>query len=118
MQRLAAQEFRATCRLNSMLWDRCFAMGFHPSKARSPGQFGPAGLSGSRGPLQEHSGLAYADFQPIYLGPADAGAAFERGAIDAWAIWDPYYALFETRPGIRVLAKRTGSLNHRQRCSR
>jgi sulfonate transport system substrate-binding protein len=55
----------------------------------------------------EKAGLTYADIQPIYLGPADAGAAFERGAIDAWTIWDPYYALFETRPGVRVLAKWT-----------
>ena len=55
----------------------------------------------------EKAGLTYDDIQPIYLGPADAGAAFERGAIDAWTIWDPYYALFETRPGVRVLAKWT-----------
>jgi len=55
----------------------------------------------------EKGGLSYADIQPTYLGPADAGAAFERGAIDAWTIWDPYYALFETRPGVRVLAKWT-----------
>jgi NitT/TauT family transport system substrate-binding protein/sulfonate transport system substrate-binding protein len=55
----------------------------------------------------ERAGLTYADIQPVYLGPADAGAAFERGAIDAWTIWDPYYALFETRPGVRVLAKWT-----------
>ncbi len=55
----------------------------------------------------EKAGLTYADFQPIYLGPADAGAAFERGSIDAWTVWDPYFALFETRPGVRVLAKWT-----------
>jgi NitT/TauT family transport system substrate-binding protein/sulfonate transport system substrate-binding protein len=55
----------------------------------------------------EKAGLKYDDIQPIYLGPADAGPAFERGAIDAWTIWDPYYALFETRPGVRVLAKWT-----------
>ncbi len=55
----------------------------------------------------EKADLTYADIQPIYLSPADAGAAFERGAIDAWTIWDPYYALFETRPGVRVLAKWT-----------
>jgi NitT/TauT family transport system substrate-binding protein/sulfonate transport system substrate-binding protein len=53
----------------------------------------------------EKAGLAYDEVQPISLGPADASAAFERGAIDAWSIWDPYYALFETRPGVRVLAK-------------
>ena len=55
----------------------------------------------------EKAGLTYADIQPVYLGPADAGPAFERGAIDAWTIWDPYYALFETHPGVRTLAKWT-----------
>ncbi|HVY15006.1 MAG TPA: aliphatic sulfonate ABC transporter substrate-binding protein [Rhodopila sp.] len=51
----------------------------------------------------EKAGLTYDQIQPVYLGPADAGAAFEHGAIDAWSIWDPYYALFETRPGVRTL---------------
>src|SRR5580698_2311834 len=55
----------------------------------------------------EKAGLRYDEVQPVYLGPADAGAAFSQGAIDAWSIWDPYYALFETRPGVRVLAKWT-----------
>src|SRR2546423_1177787 len=27
--------------------------------------------------------------QPIYLVPADARAAFERGSVEAWVIWDP-----------------------------
>jgi len=51
----------------------------------------------------EKGGLTYDQIQPIYLGPADAGAAFERRAIDAWSIWDPYYALYEKRPGVRAL---------------
>lgn len=55
----------------------------------------------------EKAGLTYADIHPVELGPADASAAFERGSVDAWTIWDPYYALFETRPGVRVLAKWT-----------
>ena len=51
----------------------------------------------------EHAGLQYKDIEPVYLGPADAGAAFARGSIDAWSIWDPYFALFENRPGVRTL---------------
>ena len=51
----------------------------------------------------EKAGLRYDQIEPIYLGPADAGAAFERGAIDAWSIWDPTTALFENRPGVRTL---------------
>jgi aliphatic sulfonates family ABC transporter substrate-binding protein len=52
----------------------------------------------------EKAGLHYDDIQPVYLDPADAGAAFMQGAIDAWSIWDPYYALFDSRPGVRTLA--------------
>jgi NitT/TauT family transport system substrate-binding protein/sulfonate transport system substrate-binding protein len=53
----------------------------------------------------EKAGLTYSDITPVYLGPADASAAFQRGNIDAWAIWDPYYAIYEVQPGVRVLAK-------------
>jgi aliphatic sulfonates family ABC transporter substrate-binding protein len=52
----------------------------------------------------EKAGLAWSDIVPVPLAPADAAAAFERGAIDVWSIWDPYYALYETRAGVRVLA--------------
>jgi sulfonate transport system substrate-binding protein len=41
------------------------------------------------------AGLKWADLQPQYLAPADARAAFERGSVDAWSIWDPYYAATE-----------------------
>jgi len=39
-----------------------------------------------------HAGLTLADVNPVYLSPADARAAFEQGKVDAWVIWDPYYA--------------------------
>jgi len=55
----------------------------------------------------EKAGLRYDQIQPIYLGPADASAAFERGAIDAWTIWEPYASLFNNRPGVRTLTTNT-----------
>ena len=55
----------------------------------------------------EKAGLRYDEIEPIYLGPADAGAAFERGAIDAWSIWEPYASLFNIRPGVRTLTTNT-----------
>jgi aliphatic sulfonates family ABC transporter substrate-binding protein len=55
----------------------------------------------------EKAGLRYDDIEPVHLGPADAGAAFERGAIDAWSIWEPYTSLFNTRPGVRTLTTNT-----------
>ncbi len=56
----------------------------------------------------EQAGLQPGDVNLVALAPSDAAAAFERGAIDVWAIWDPYYALYEHRPGVRVLATSTG----------
>jgi sulfonate transport system substrate-binding protein len=54
------------------------------------------------------AGLQWADIAPVYLAPADARAAFERGAVDAWAIWDPYYAAAEIDSQARVLATSRG----------
>ncbi|QCI65001.1 sulfonate ABC transporter substrate-binding protein [Phreatobacter stygius] len=56
----------------------------------------------------EKAGIGYADFTPVYLPPADARAAFERGAIDAWTIWDPYFAIAEKIPGTRILSLSRG----------
>ena len=39
----------------------------------------------------QQAGLKYSDIQPVFLTPADARAAFQRGAVDAWAIWDPFF---------------------------
>ncbi|MBK1615792.1 sulfonate ABC transporter substrate-binding protein [Rubrivivax gelatinosus] len=61
--------------------------------------------------LQKH-GLSYADIQPVFLPPADARAAFERGAIDAWAIWDPFLAAVEKQAGARQLADGRGVVNN------
>lgn len=52
--------------------------------------------------------LGWGDIQPVYLAPADARAAFERGAVDAWAIWDPYYAAAEIDGRAQVLASSRG----------
>jgi len=62
----------------------------------------------------EKAGIAYADIQPVYLPPADARAAFERGAVDAWAIWDPFLAAAEKQLGARVLANGQGLVANHQ----
>jgi sulfonate transport system substrate-binding protein len=54
------------------------------------------------------AGLAWADIQPVYLPPSDARAAFERGSVDAWAVWDPYYAAAEISGELRALATSRG----------
>lgn len=48
-------------------------------------------------------GLSNADIRPAYLSPADAGAAFAKGAIDAWTIWDPFLAIAEKTQNVRIL---------------
>ncbi|MDN4059704.1 sulfonate ABC transporter substrate-binding protein [Massilia sp. YIM B02769] len=52
----------------------------------------------------EKAGIPYSAIQPVYLPPADARAAFERGSVDAWVIWDPFLAAAEQQLGARVLA--------------
>ena len=56
----------------------------------------------------EANGLAYGDVQPVFLTPADARAAFESGAVGAWAIWDPYYAAVEIDLGARTVVNGEG----------
>lgn len=50
------------------------------------------------------AGLKFDDIVPTYLSPADATAAFNGGNIDAWVVWDPYYAIAEERYGARAIA--------------
>jgi aliphatic sulfonates family ABC transporter substrate-binding protein len=56
----------------------------------------------------EKGGLTYQDIEPIYLPPADAAAAFARGSIDAWTIWDPYFAIAEKSKNTRILSLAKG----------
>jgi ABC-type nitrate/sulfonate/bicarbonate transport system substrate-binding protein len=56
----------------------------------------------------EKAGLTYKDIEPVYLAPADGAAAFAKGAIDAWTIWDPFFAVAEAQPGTKVLAPAKG----------
>jgi len=60
----------------------------------------------------EKAGLKYSDIQPVFLPPADARAAFERGAVDAWAIWDPFLAAVEKQSGARLLVDGRGIVNN------
>ncbi len=54
----------------------------------------------------EKAGLTYADITPVYLSPPDAGPAFANGSIEAWAIWDPYFAIGEKKQNGRILDQR------------
>jgi len=104
-------------------------VGVEPAKPLSSGVIAPAGsplrtladLKGKRVALQkgssahyllvralEKGGLQWGDITPIYLAPADARAAFEKGAVDAWAIWDPFYAATELALKPRVLTTGVG----------
>lgn len=62
----------------------------------------------------EKAGLAYGDVQTVFLPPADARAAFERGSVDAWVIWDPFLAAAEKQLGARVLADGKGIVANHQ----
>jgi aliphatic sulfonates family ABC transporter substrate-binding protein len=51
----------------------------------------------------ESAGIAWTDVTPVYLAPADAASAFGRGAVEAWSIWDPFFAIAELRQSARPL---------------
>ncbi|MBD2440855.1 sulfonate ABC transporter substrate-binding protein [Nostoc sp. FACHB-110] len=56
----------------------------------------------------QKAGLKYTDIEPKYLPPADARAAFVKGSVDAWVIWDPFYAAAQKATNARVLVDGTG----------
>jgi sulfonate transport system substrate-binding protein len=63
--------------------------------------------------LLEANKMTLADINVKYLKPAEGRPAFDNDQVDAWIIWDPYFALAE-RPGVRVLADATGLAGNRE----
>lgn len=51
----------------------------------------------------KRAGLAFTDIEPVYLAPADAAAAFASRRVDAWTIWDPYFAIAQKQHGARAI---------------
>jgi sulfonate transport system substrate-binding protein len=62
----------------------------------------------------EKAGLDYKNIETVFLAPADARAAFERGSVDAWVIWDPFLAAAEKQLGARILADGRGLVANHQ----
>lgn len=62
--------------------------------------------------LLEKAGVRYDDVQTVFLPPADARAAFERGSVEAWAIWEPFQSAAERQANARVLADGEGVVDN------
>jgi len=56
--------------------------------------------------------VPYASVNKVFLQPADARAAFSSGDVDAWSIWDPFYAGAQAAGGV-VLTDGTGLMPNR-----
>lgn len=52
--------------------------------------------------------LTLDDIEAFDLGPSDAAPAFATDQVDAWVIWDPYYAIAQQDPTTRVLVTTKG----------
>src|SRR3984957_14414522 len=64
--------------------------------------------------LLEKAGVKYSDIDAIFLTPADGRAAFERGSVDAWVIWEPFLAAAQQQAGARILADGNGVVSNHQ----
>lgn len=62
----------------------------------------------------ESQGLSFSEVEPVYLTPADGRVALESGSIDAWAIWDPYFASAEVAGNVRPLINGRGCVSGRE----
>jgi sulfonate transport system substrate-binding protein len=63
--------------------------------------------------LEKH-GVNYEDIETAFLPPSDARAAFEKGSVDAWVIWDPFLAEAERKANVRILLDGTDLVNNRE----
>ncbi|MFF2410414.1 ABC transporter substrate-binding protein [Streptomyces sp. NPDC058092] len=81
------------------------------SPLRNPGQLKGRSIAVTQGSSAHYqlvaslkkAGLGVSDVKLKYLQPADALAAFNRGMVDAWAIWDPYTSQVLRSTKARVL---------------
>ena len=64
--------------------------------------------------LLEANQLKFSDINVVYLPPADARAAFEKGAVDAWVIWDPFLSAAEHQLNARTIANGENLVNNYQ----
>jgi sulfonate transport system substrate-binding protein len=60
----------------------------------------------------DKAGLKYTDVELVFLPPPDGRAAFEKGTIDAWVIWEPYRTTAELSSGARTLIDGTGLVSN------
>lgn len=64
--------------------------------------------------LLEKHGLGLKDIEVAYLSPADGRAAFERGNVDAWVVWDPFLAAVQRQSNVRVIADGKGVASYQR----
>jgi sulfonate transport system substrate-binding protein len=57
-------------------------------------------------------GLTLNDITPTYLPPAEARTALEQGHVDAWSVWDYFYASAEIQSGVRTLTNGVGIVDN------
>lgn len=62
----------------------------------------------------QKNGVKFGEIQPVCLAPTDARVAFERGTVDAWAIWDPFLEAAKRQSTTRLLADADGIVSHHQ----
>jgi sulfonate transport system substrate-binding protein len=56
----------------------------------------------------QKANLTIKDVDIAYLQPPDARAAFEGGSVDAWALWDPFFAELQKASDVRIIADGRG----------
>lgn len=61
----------------------------------------------------EEAGLTLNDIESVYMPPSDARVAFEQGSVDAWVIWDPFFAAAEAA-GAKILRDGQGLVANRE----
>src|SRR3954453_3297317 len=62
----------------------------------------------------ENAGVKYSEIEPVFPAPAATRPGFQRCAVNAWVIWDPFQAAAEAATAAKTLADGTGIVSNYQ----
>lgn len=62
----------------------------------------------------ERENMSFADVKLVFMPPVEGRIALQNGSVDAWVIWDPFFADAQYTLGVKVLIYGNGLVNNHQ----
>lgn len=101
---LAVSAYRRTLFTGVIVPKNSPAKGLADLRGKKIAIYRAGGSHGTLAKMLADVGVRIHEVTLVNLTPADALAAFGRGEVDAWVVWDPSIAIAQTKFGARLLA--------------